>query len=229
MVESTGFENRQRRKLLGSSNLPSSANLGINFMDPQTIETYNKMAKEYDDDTVDFWEIFPKTVIDRFVSLAREKILSVGSGPGRDSLLLKKKGLEVICLDASEAMTKLSRENGLESVLGDFNNPPFDERTFDGVWAYTSLLHIPKKDIDKPLREISRVLKDKGALCLGLIEGNSEGYKENAGLNMPRWFSFYEKPEIEKLLTKHGFEIVYFEEFKPRSKNYLNFIARKIN
>jgi ubiquinone/menaquinone biosynthesis C-methylase UbiE len=198
-------------------------------MDPQTIETYDKMAKEYDDGTIDFWDIFPRTIIDKFISLTKGKVLDVGSGPGRDGLLLKEKGLEVVCLDASEAMVKLSKEKGLESVIGDFNNLPFTEKTFDGVWAYTSLLHIPKKDIGKPLQEISRVLKTSGIFGLGLIEGNFEGYRESAGVNMPRWFSFYEKSEVEKLLVKHGFEIVYFEQFKKGSKNYLNFIARKIN
>lgn len=198
-------------------------------MDQQTIDTYNKMAKEYDDSTIDFWDIFPRTIIDKFISLAKGKVLDAGSGPGRDGLLLKEKGLEIVCLDASEAMVKLSAEKGLESIVGDFNNLPFDEKSFDNVWAYTSLLHIPKSDIDKPLREISRVLKNGGIFGLGLIEGNFEGYRESAGVNMPRWFSFYEKSEVEKLLTKHGFEVVYFESFKKGSKNYLNFIARKIN
>jgi ubiquinone/menaquinone biosynthesis C-methylase UbiE len=198
-------------------------------MDRQTIETYNKMAKEYDDDTVDFWDIFPRTIIDKFISLAKGKVLDVGSGPGRDGILLKEKGMEVICLDASEAMIKLSTEKGLESVIGDFNRMPFKDGSFDNVWAYTSLLHIPKSDIDKPLREISRVLKTGGIFGLGLIEGNFEGYRESAGVNMPRWFSYYEKTEVENLLAKHGFEIVYFEQFKKGSKIYLNFIGRKLN
>jgi len=185
------------------------------------------MAKEYDDETIDFWQRFPRTFLDKFAELVQGKVLDVGSGPGRDGLLLKEKGLEVICLDASEAMIKLCKEKRLESMLGDFTAMPFEDNYFDGAWAYTSLLHIPKADVPKAFNEISRVLKDDGILGLGLIEGEKEEYRESSGVNMPRWFSFYTKEEIEKMLEKHNFNVLYFEQFKPRSKNYLNFIAQK--
>jgi ubiquinone/menaquinone biosynthesis C-methylase UbiE len=196
-------------------------------MDQQTINTYNKMAKEYDDETVDFWERFPRTFLDKLIELSGEKILNVGSGPGRDGLLLQQAGKEVVCVDASEAMVKLSSERGLQSVLAGFDKLPFENESFDGVWSYTALLHIPKKSVHIPLKEISRVLKPSGIFALGLIEGDAEEYKESSGVDMPRWFSFYQKDEVIDLCRKHGFELVYFETFKPRSKSYLNFIFQK--
>jgi ubiquinone/menaquinone biosynthesis C-methylase UbiE len=196
-------------------------------MDQQTIDTYNKMAKEYDDETVDFWERFPRIFLDKFIKLSGEKIIDVGSGPGRDGLLLKEAGKDVVCVDASEAMVKLSFEKGLESVLAGFDTLPFENESFDGAWSYTALLHIPKKFIDTPLKEIVRVLKPSGTFALGLIEGDTEEYKESSGVDMPRWFSFYQKDEVVDVCKKHAFELVYFETFKPRSKNYLNFIFRK--
>ena len=197
-------------------------------MDQQTIDTYNKMALEYDQETTNFWDRFPRTFIDRFASLVKERVLNIGCGPGRDALLFKEKGLDVICMDASDEMVKMCQSKGLYAVCGDFNALQFDTNSCGGVWAYTSLLHVPKKDVTRALKEIHRVL-EKGAVCgLGLIEGDTEGYKESAGVSMPRWFSFYKKEEVESLMTSLGFELVYFETFKPRSKNYLNFIFRKI-
>ncbi len=197
-------------------------------MDQQTIDTYNKMAKEYDDETVDFWDRFPRTFLDKFIGLSENKIVDVGSGPGRDGLLIQQAGKEVVCVDASEAMVKLSSEKGLPSVLAGFDNLPFENESFDGVWSYTALLHVPKKSIDIPLVEISRVLKPSGMFALGLIEGDTEEYKESSGVDMPRWFSFYQKDEVKSICKEHGFELVYFETFRPRSKNYLNFIFRKL-
>lgn len=196
-------------------------------MDKQTIDTYNKMAKEYDNETVDFWNQFPRTFLDKFVELSGKKIVDVGSGPGRDGLLLQQTGKEVVCVDASEAMVKLSSERGLQSVLAGFDTLPFDDHSVDGVWSYTALLHIPKKSVSTSLKEISRVLKPSGIFALGLIEGDTEEYKESSGVDMPRWFSFYPKEEVENICKEHGFDLVYFETFKPRSKNYLNFIFRK--
>jgi ubiquinone/menaquinone biosynthesis C-methylase UbiE len=196
-------------------------------MDKHTIDTYNVLAKEYDEETIGFWDNFPRTFIDTFAEHATSPILDVGSGPGRDGILLQEKGLEVTCLDASTAMIELSTARGLKSIVGDFSKLPFPDDSFGGVWAYTSLLHIPKSEVGIALSEISRVLKPEGVFGLGLIEGNQELYRESSGMNQPRWFSFYMKEEIESLLKDFGFTVEYFETFKPGSKNYLNFISRK--
>ena len=197
-------------------------------MDQSTINTYNKTAKEYDEETVDFWEQFPRTFLDKFIELSGEKVVDIGSGSGRDGLLFKQAEKEVVCVDASEEMIKLSSERGLQSVLASFDDLPFKDELFDGVWSYTALLHTSKKSVETPLKEIYRVLKPAGFFALGLIEGDSEGSTESLGDGMPRWFSFYQKEEVLVLCKKHGFELIYFETFKPRSKNYLNFIFKKI-
>lgn len=196
-------------------------------MDATTIETYNRLAREYDTETADFWNLFPRTIIDTFANSVHGRILDVGSGPGRDGLILQEKGLDVVCLDASTAMVALSKARGLESLVGDLCNLPFPDASFDGAWAYTSLLHIPKSEVGTALQEIRRVLKEGGIFGLGLIEGENEMYRESSGMKQPRWFSYYTKSEIEELLRTHGFSIRYFEAFKPGSKNYLNFISRK--
>ncbi len=197
-------------------------------MDSKTIITYNKLAKEYDEETADFWDKFPRDSFNEFTKRVTGRVLDIGSGPGRDGLILKNNGLDVVCLDASESMVKMSSEKGLESVLGDFNNLPFDDGSFDGAWAYTSLLHVPKSEVQKSLAEIYRVLNLDGVLGLGLIEGDTEEYRESSGVNLPRLFSFYRKEEVESLLANNGFEILYFDTFKPGSRNYLNFVARKV-
>jgi ubiquinone/menaquinone biosynthesis C-methylase UbiE len=102
-------------------------------MDRKTIDTYNRFAREYDEETADFWDKFPRTIIDKFIDLTKGKVLDVGSGPGRDGLILQHAGLDVTCLDASEEMVKISIERGLRSILGDFKNLPFEDSSFDGV------------------------------------------------------------------------------------------------
>lgn len=199
-------------------------------MDKITIETYNKLAKEYDQGTTGFWDQFPSTTIEKFSELvgSRGRVLNVGSGPGQDGLLLETKGLQVVCLDGSESMVELSRERGLETIQADLLSIPFPDQSFDGVWAYTSLLHVKRSEIVKALREILRVLKPKGIFGLGMIEGEGELYRENTGgVNLPRWFAFYSKEELQALLNSNGFKILYFEKFQVRSKIYLNFIAKK--
>jgi ubiquinone/menaquinone biosynthesis C-methylase UbiE len=197
-------------------------------MDSKTIETYNQLAREYDEETSDFWELFPRAFIDTFATeVGNGKILNVGSGPGRDGLLLKDRRLDVTCLDASSAMVELSRQRGLTSIVGDFLDLPFENESFEGVWAYTSLLHIPKSDIRLAFTEIRRVLKLNGVFALGLIEGSTESYRESSGVNQPRWFSYYSHTEVMELLQEFNFKFLHSKSFKPKSKNYLHFLSRK--
>jgi len=83
-------------------------------MDKRTVRAYNLMAREYDDETKDYWIKFSSSFPNKFSGNIKgnRKILDVGSGPGRDGLLLQKLGLKVICLDASESMTALSKKRG---------------------------------------------------------------------------------------------------------------------
>ena len=196
-------------------------------MDLKTVQTYNHLATEYDNETMDFWDRFPRTFIDEFAKRVNGKVLDVGSGPGRDGLILKNKGLEVICMDASDSMLEFCKQRGLETVKGDFMSLPFPDESFEGVWSYTSLLHVTKSDVSQALKEVYRVLKSDGVFGLGMIEGQGEGYRESAGADQPRWFSYYTKEELEGLLLKHGFELAYFETIQPRTKKYLHFIATK--
>lgn len=197
-------------------------------MDSKTIETYNALAKEYDAETADFWELFPPAFLDEFARVSGSRILDVGSGPGRDGLLFKARSKVVTCLDASRAMIDMSRARGLESVVGDFLALPFEDAAFDAVWAYTSLLHISKSDIAIALDEIVRVLKPNGVLGLGMIEGEGSLYRANMGEGAERLFSYYSKDELEELLNRHNFSVVFFEMITPGSKKYLHCIARKI-
>lgn len=198
-------------------------------MDKRTIDTYNQLAKAYDQETADFWKIFPDTFIKKFRESIPQggNVLDVGSGSGRDALILREAGLEVICFDASEAMIAMTKKKGFNSVLGDFNDLPFFNGSFDGVWCYTALLHVLKAEVRKGFEEIHRVLKEEGVLGLGLIEGDTEGYRESAGVGLPRYFAYYTKEEVEKLLSEIGFTSLYFETFTPRTKNYLHFLVRK--
>lgn len=196
-------------------------------MDQKTVAAYEQFAQKYDEETADFWERFPRTFFDEFLRVARGRVLDVGSGPGRDGATLRDSGFDVTCLDASGAMVAMSRARGLESVVGDFMELPFSDASFDAVWAYTALLHVPKSEVSAALLEIFRVLKPGGVLGLGMIEGDVEEYRETPKVPAVRWFSFYAREEIEELLVKSGFDVTYFETFKPSSKNYLNFIAKR--
>ena len=196
-------------------------------MDIRTIDTYDRHAATYDEETRNFWEKFPSTFLDTFAAEAQYRVLDVGSGPGRDALLLDSHGLEVTCLDASKSMVELCISHGLTAIEGDLLSLPFPDGSFDGVWSYTSLLHLPRIEAARAMLEMHRVLRANGVLGLGLIEGDTEEYRDNMGEGTMRLFTYFTKEEVESLLTLAGFTVLSFETITPGKRRYLHFLARK--
>lgn len=198
-------------------------------MDQATIQTYDRYAKEYDDEVIEFWNNFPSTTINEFCKrLKGKKVLDLGSGSGRDALILKANGLNVVCVDASAEMVKITRQLGFETIESDFNNLKLDDNSFDGVWAYTSLLHLKKNEMIQVIKNIYKILPNNGMFLIGMIEGNYEGEVQRE--NMPgekRYFKYYEENELREMIENLGFTFEFQERYKPQSKTYLAQIYKK--
>ena len=95
-------------------------------------------------------------------------LLDVGCGSGRASISFARNGVKVIGLDISEQMVlraKNKSENlGLKDrtdyVVGDSENLPFRQNSFDAVLAFGVLHHVPTPQ--KMLQQMSNVLKNEG-------------------------------------------------------------------
>jgi len=53
----------------------------------------------------------------------------------------------------------------------DIENLEFQDEIFDGIWAATSLLHIPKANLNKVIKKLNKILKDEGILHISVKEG----------------------------------------------------------
>ena len=149
------------------------------MQDNPTIDAYNKYAQIYDEEVIEFWDNFPKEFLEQFVnSLPGKRILNLGSGSGRDAILLRDLGLEVVCVDGSQSMVDMTKKLGFESHLADFSQVDFPDESFDGVWAYTSLIHVPVREARQAIEKVHTILKPNGAFAFGAIEGNTAGMRE---------------------------------------------------
>ncbi len=198
-------------------------------MNGATIQAYNKHADVYHQETENFWANFPTSIIETFTSqLIGKQVLDVGSGSGRDALILKGEGLEITCIDGSKSMVEKTRKLGFKSYLMDFEAMEFPRESFDGVWAYTSLLHVPKTDAEKVLEKIYQILKPSGVFLIGMIEGDFEGEVEREGWQgAKRYFRYYSEEELTRMVTGAGFTLSFQEKYKPSSKTYLSQIYTK--
>jgi SAM-dependent methyltransferase len=91
------------------------------------------------------------------------RVLEVGGGQGELAERMQVElGAEVTFIDQSPRMVELARARGIDARVGDVQELPFAEGSFDTVVAAWMLYHVP--DIERALAACARVLTHGGAL-----------------------------------------------------------------
>jgi SAM-dependent methyltransferase len=198
---------------------------------PQPISSgaYDAYAMTYNKGIMDFWEHFPKEFVDSFIAhLPGKQVLVVGSSSGRDALLLKEMGLQVVCLDASQHMVDMTKRLGFESHLTAFDEMSRLDSAFDGVWAYTSLIQIPKEEARDAIITLHSFLKPGGAFAIGVVKDQSNDLVKIAGAEtVPDSLQYYTSPELKQMVTPAGFNFVFENEYQPHAAVYLSQLYSK--
>lgn len=105
-----------------------------------------------------------------FPRIGGASFLEVGSGSGRISVVLARRGAHVTLLDNSETAISISKglfsRHGQEAtfVLDSAFNMPLPDNSFDVVWNAGVLEHFLFDDQVRMLQEMLRVLKPEGTL-----------------------------------------------------------------
>jgi SAM-dependent methyltransferase len=95
--------------------------------------------------------------------VAPQRVLEVGGGPGELAARVQDElGCEVVMLDVSPRMVELAAGRGVDARVGDVQELPFPDESFDVAVAAWMLFHVP--DIDRALAELARVLRPAGRL-----------------------------------------------------------------
>ena len=139
--------------------------------------------------------------LDLIRARAPRRVLEVGCGWGELAERVETEAsCEVVALDLSPRMVELARERGVDATVGDVQDLPFENATFDVVVAAWMLYHVP--DLDRGLDEIARVLRPGGALVA--ITNGAEDFAElwnMVGRDMSsRRFTFRAENGEERLL-----------------------------
>ncbi len=175
-----------------------------------TQETYNKTVDQYTKNTD---SLLPAKELENFCSLLPKNavILDLGCGPGRDAEYFNKEGYKVTGIDFSEKMIEAAKKRVKKATFEqmDMVNLILNDNTFDGVWAHSSLLHIPKEKIHLALSEVHRVLKKGGIFYLSVKPGKGEKFEGDARYDgAKKFWSFFTRDELVLLLRKAKFSIL---------------------
>lgn len=164
-------------------------------MNDQTLSYYDQNAKIFILKTrdLDF-----STVQNKFLTLlpAHGRILDLGCGSGRDTKAFLKAGFQVDAIDGSEEICRLA-----SSYLGiEVRHQNFDQfedlDQYDGIWACSCLLHLPKEKLPEIFARIEKALKPGGIFYCSFKQGNFEGMRNG------RYFSDLTFDELETIIGK---------------------------
>ncbi len=116
-----------------------------------------------------------------------KKLLDLGSGIGRHSLLFAKNGFDVTAFDFSkEGLDKIENfadqlNLEIDLVNGNMNRLPFASQSFDFVVAYNSIYHTDYEGLIRTIYEIRRVLKANGEAFVTMLSKNDKSFIDGSG------------------------------------------------
>lgn len=162
-------------------------------------------------------QILPQWKIDQRVGLLSQlrangltRLLEIGAGTGRDGRFFADAGCEVTCIDLSPGMIQLCLNKGLTALVMDVAKLAFADESFDVVYSFNSLLHLPKNELPAVLREIRRMLAPSGLFYFGTYGGfDHQGVYQEDDHHPARFFSFYHDEGL-KYVVSEAFDIVEF-------------------
>lgn len=192
-----------------------------------TLSYYESNARSFADATSD---VEFSAIQRRFTSLLAPgaTILDLGCGSGRDTRAFLDAGFDVTATDSSEELCRIASKlcgihvrNKLFQDLADIN-------AYDGVWACSSILHLPKGQLADVMHRISRALKPRGVVYASFKHGDFEGLRNG------RHFTDFTEPALRGFLESTAPELAIEQlwttsDARPEKRDdpWLNVILRK--
>lgn len=156
------------------------------------------------------------------------KTLEIGCGNGRDAKKILEYTNDYLGIDISSSFLELAKKENptAEFILADIENFEMP-KNLDVVFAFASLLHSPKEELQKVIDNIFNCLNPNGVVRISLK--HSDDYREvvKEDDHGVRYFYFYSKEDIQDLCKK--FKILKLEVNNLLGQDWLEALLQKSN
>ena len=142
----------------------------------RTLEYYAENAERFSSTTAD---VEFSAMQKRFESLLAPgaKVLDFGCGSGRDAKHFLELGFEVVATDGSPELCKIAEQNIGIPVRNELFQELSEIEEYDGIWACSSILHLPKGELADVLDKMAAALKKDGIVYTSFKYGSFEGIR----------------------------------------------------
>ena len=161
----------------------------------RTLEYYDRNSDRFASDTVN---VRFTDVQDRFLGYLKpgSLILDFGCGSGRDSRYFLSKGFAVEACDGSKEMVRIASETAGIKVKQMLFEELDEEERYDGIFACSSILHVPYKGLPDVLARMEKAAKKGGILYVSFKYGTFEGVRNG------RYFTDLNEERLDELLIE---------------------------
>jgi SAM-dependent methyltransferase len=129
------------------------------------------------------------------------RVLEVGGGQGEIAeWIVNETGADLSFIDLSPRMVELARARGLDAQVGDVQELPFADASFDCAIAAWMLYHVP--DIDRAVEELARVLSAGGRL-VAVTNGDDHLRQLRALARKGWWERVFTRENGATVLARH--------------------------
>lgn len=195
-------------------------------MQNTTINYYNINADKFIENTlfVDFTQ-----TQQRFLSRLKKGafILDFGCGSGRDTRYFLEQGYQVEAIDGSEEMCRLAARYTGVGVRHMLFQELSEKEKYDGIWACSSILHLPLQELAGVMSRMAVALKEKGIIYTSFKYGSFSGQRNG------RFFTDMTEDSFAEFMQKtEGLEAEeqwITSDVRPErgGEKWLNLILRK--
>lgn len=160
----------------------------------ETLEYYEKNAAAFAADTDD---VSLAEIQDKFLELLPPggKILDFGCGSGRDTKYFLGRGYSVDAADGSEEMCRYAEKHAGIPVRKMLFAELSAVDVYDGIWACSSILHVPFPELPDVFGKMIQALKENGIIY------TSFKYGEYAGMRNGRYFTDLTEESFKKFIS----------------------------
>ena len=140
----------------------------------ETINYYNQNAARFTAETVQVnFESTQKRFADKLPVGAA--ILDFGCGSGRDTKYFLSQGYQVEAVDGSAELCRLAGEYTGVNVKNMLFQELAEVERYDGIWACSSILHLPPEELADVMRKMVTALKHNGIIYASFKYGTFAG------------------------------------------------------
>jgi ubiquinone/menaquinone biosynthesis C-methylase UbiE len=146
--------------------------------------------------------------------------VACGTGPGLG--YLSRISQRLVAGDISEEILSIARlhyEERVEIQQFDASSMPFPNQSFDVVLIFEAIYYLP--NVEQFMKECRRILRPAGILLI--VTANKDLYDFNPS---PYSYGYYGVLELERLLSAHNFEAIFYGSTSVKTTSFKQKIFR---